>query len=540
VGINPYAIPPLISAALIFSAGCVTLRKNHKASLNRIFFALCCATTPWLSFYGINYQLTTTGYPSYLINFHYRVAYCGVAFISIIMFHYVVAFLDLKWAKTWNIINYIYGAIVSVLILKTNLIINGVYQFFWGLYPQAGPLHPYFLSYFISLIIISSIFLYKGLSYTRENFTKFNQIKYVLLAFSIFDLASVDFIPNYGIELYPIGYIPALMFIFIIAYAIVKYQLMDINIVIKKSMVYSVLVISITTIFLMIVITSEHFLAGLFGYKNLISSLVAAFLISLIFIPLRNKIQTLIDRLVLKGSPIEIAEQNVFLRQEVIEKEKFRTVATLASSLVHEIKNPLTTLKTFLEHFPTKKDNPEFIAKFEYLTAQEINRMENLVKRLLDFAKPSILSLEQVNIHHLIDDTLTLLHHELRQKGILIVKDYGTALAMLKLDSNQIRQALLNLLRNAIDAMPNGGKLTIETKDKKSTALEVVVTDTGCGIPAADLPHIFEPFFSKKKDGTGLGLSITKDIIEGHKGKIEAKSALGQGTQFIITLPVNS
>ncbi|MEK6561408.1 MAG: histidine kinase N-terminal 7TM domain-containing protein, partial [Nitrospirota bacterium] len=403
MNINPYSIPPLLCAIYALFLGIIVFKKNPKSGAHQSFSLLCLATVVWLSFYSINFTLSYS-HPNYsVIDIIYRIAYCGIAFIAVAFFHHTIEFLGIKWAKAWNIGNYIYGFILSLLILRTNLIVNGVKEFFWGFYPQAGPLHPYFLTYFLALLLISfSLFLKKFFSADMGS-TEKNQFKYLFLALFIFGFASFDFVPNYGISWYPWGYIPTTLFLSIVTYAIIKHRLMDINIVFKTSIVYSILITSVSIVYLVIVLTAEKALQSLLGYKSMSVSLSAAFMIGILVIPLRNRIQVLLDRSLFKGTQPEIAAENELLRREVTQSEKHKAVAALASGIAHEVRNPLTALKTFYEHFPEKKNDPEFIAKFTQIAGKEIGRIEGLIQQLLDFAKPSPPSFRETDVNRLIE-----------------------------------------------------------------------------------------------------------------------------------------
>ena len=172
-----------------------------------------------------------------------------------------------------------------------------------------------------------------------------------------------------------------------------------------------------------------------------------------------------------------------------------------------------------------------------------MDRIDNLVQELLNFAKPSPPQLKQVNIHQLIEQTLELLNNEIIRHKINLNTSFENKNILINIDPQQIKQALLNIFLNAIDAMPKGGHYinTVslhEALNRRSKSIIIEISDTGCGINPKDLPHIFDPFFSKKDHGTGLGLSITHEIIKNHNGKIFAESELGKGTTFKIELPL--
>jgi signal transduction histidine kinase len=169
----------------------------------------------------------------------------------------------------------------------------------------------------------------------------------------------------------------------------------------------------------------------------------------------------------------------------------------------------------------------------------DIIRIDGLVQELLNFAKPSPPQLKQVNIHQLIEQTLDLLNNEIIRHKINLNTSFENKNILVHIDPKQIKQALLNIFLNAIEAMPNGGRLGVIARSEATKQSFIIeITDSGCGINPKDLPHIFDPFFSKKDHGTGLGLSITHEIIKNHNGKILTESELGKRTTFRIELPL--
>ena len=183
---------------------------------------------------------------------------------------------------------------------------------------------------------------------------------------------------------------------------------------------------------------------------------------------------------------------------------------------------------------PKKGNDPAFRDKFQQIVGSEVDKINYIVKQLLEFSKPAKLQPEETNINKLLDETLDLLNNDLTTHNIK-VKKYFSSSANIKIDPTQIKQVFLNLFLNAIDAMPNGGTLAISMK-AVSDKLQIQIKDTGRGMDKYNLKHIFDPFFSKKDGGTGLGLSIVHGIIEKHGGKITVNSAINKGTEFIITL----
>ncbi len=557
MSINLYAIPFLLSATIVLIAGIFILFQNLKNHLNIIFFFVCLSTSVWQGFLAINflYESNNAAFRELLL----RIDYCGVTFLGVTIFHFIITFLNFK-SKKINllvILHYLYGIISSTLILTTNYIISGSYHYFYGYYPQAGAYHPIFLAYYWILCPSALIPLIIELKRINTTSQKAQQIKYLIIAFGILLLANWDFIPNYGVELYPFGSVPILIFILIVGYSVIRHNFLDIAIILNKGIVYSILITFITTLYLLLVLTFEKLSQDLFKYNSFVVSILSAFLISILFIPLKNWIQNIIDHIVFKSTPQQLAIENQALRITATESERNKIIATLASGVAHEIRNPLTALKTFIEYFPSKKNDPQFLAKFESIASNEITRIEQIVNELLQFAKPSPLALKDINIQQILEHALSLTSNQLQKNNITVKTNYAPNLPLIKADSNKLLQVFINLILNAIDAMSGGGTLTViasEAKQSHSTEiatsqntaprndtrkkyLTISITDTGSGISKEHLKQIFEPFFSTKEKGTGLGLAIVKGIIEDHGGQIGAVSEVNQGTTFIINLP---
>jgi signal transduction histidine kinase len=204
--------------------------------------------------------------------------------------------------------------------------------------------------------------------------------------------------------------------------------------------------------------------------------------------------------------------------------------------MAHEIKNPLTSIKTFTEYFPEKYNNPDFREKFNNIVGGEVDRINTIVKQLLEFSRPTEPDLKKSDINKLMDETLALLNNDLLKRDIK-VKAHYSPLPSINVDPAQVKQVFLNIILNAIEAMRGGGTLTVRTGTIHEQAASITISDTGKGIGKEDLKHIFDPFFSRKDGGTGLGLSVVHGIIRKHGGKISAESTPGKGTALQITLP---
>lgn len=516
--------------------GIYVLFKDFRNPANQSFFFSIFCVSSWLSLYGVLYNFNES---TPLITSYYKLAYCAINFIPIAFFSHITIWLKLKWAKNWNILNHIYGIIFAIVNYKTNFFINGSYEYFFGTYPKAGPLHPYFLFIFLSLLFIAVTLLFLRLR--KENdYHKSMQIKYFLFGYGVMGFACLDFLPNYGIEFYPLGFVFSLIFVLLLSYAIIKHNLLEIKTIISTSIVYSIAIAFVFIFYAIGIVLIERVLQNYLGYKSLSSSIIFAFTIGLVFIPLRNKIQSCIDKIILKGSPVKISEENLLLRQELTQTEKLKSIALFASGMAHEIKNPLTSIKTLCTYLPQKLHDKDFIEKFIPLVNKDVDRINELVHDLLDYAKPSPPDKQATDIHKLIEAILNSLNSQIVPKKIRIDLEFDLKnIPTIELDPKQIKQALLNIFLNAIESMQLEGILRVSTTlSHDHTELIIQISDTGCGIDKQDLPHIFDPFFTKKEQGTGLGLSITHGIVKEHGGKIFAESQAEKGTTFRIELPL--
>ena len=226
--------------------------------------------------------------------------------------------------------------------------------------------------------------------------------------------------------------------------------------------------------------------------------------------------------------------------------EKFSFLGNLAARLAHEIKNPMTAIGTFIQLLPTKYEDKEFREDFQKIAMEETMRVNNLINELLDLVKTKESHFEYNDIHELIDKMLLLVSPQSNAKKIEVVRNFDPDIGPVWLDSEKMKQVILNLLSNAVDFIPMGGKIDIKTKkftDKgQSKRISIVIKDNGVGIQESMINKIFDPYFTTKHksalhNGTGLGLFIAYQNMQDHGGTIEVKSKVEEGTTFILTLP---
>ncbi|MEH7222360.1 ATP-binding protein [Bacillus sp. JJ1566] len=217
-----------------------------------------------------------------------------------------------------------------------------------------------------------------------------------------------------------------------------------------------------------------------------------------------------------------------------LRREKLSVVGELAAGIAHEIRNPLTTIKGFVQ---LQKEKSESTSQISDIILSELDRINQIVSELLVFSKPQSKILKEFKVSELIDYVIKLTSHEAILNNVEVIVEDHAAETILYGDKNELIQVFVNVIKNSIDAMPDGGKTRIRTKvaDDK---IKIEVIDNGVGIPKERLQKIGEPFFTLKEKGMGLGLTMSNKIIQDHKGTFKMMSKVGLGTKVIITLPV--
>jgi two-component system NtrC family sensor kinase len=232
------------------------------------------------------------------------------------------------------------------------------------------------------------------------------------------------------------------------------------------------------------------------------------------------------------------------LEEEKRRIERLASIGSFMSGIAHEIKNPLVAIKTLAELLPEQYDDPEFRETFTKVTLQEVDRIDGLVRRLRSLSSGSTAPLRPLNVIAPLEETLALISGELTRRHVNVVRLYQPSVPPIMGDHDQLKQVFVNLCLNALEAMGEGGTLTVTVESHPKHAgppseVSISIADTGPGIPAAHLAHIFDPFFTLKAEGTGLGLAICRGILDHHRGSIVAANGPeGSGAIFTLTVPV--
>ena len=251
-----------------------------------------------------------------------------------------------------------------------------------------------------------------------------------------------------------------------------------------------------------------------------------------------SSVEELIDRLTRSRADLEASYEVLKAnKDELVRSEKLAFTGRMAAGIAHEIRNPLTNIILSLRQLKKgDKIKPEGL-NYAEIMERNSSRIEYLITELLNCARPIKLNLQPWDIHRIIEDVLNALKIRLRTQRIKVIKNRTSHPSILLADKEYLGRVFLNIFGNAIEAMPHGGALSIDTKIEKGRFL-IKIQDNGIGIPEKNLIGIFDPFFSTKKGGVGLGLSTCQNIVISHRGTIEVESAWRKGSAFTISLPL--
>jgi two-component system nitrogen regulation sensor histidine kinase GlnL len=241
----------------------------------------------------------------------------------------------------------------------------------------------------------------------------------------------------------------------------------------------------------------------------------------------------------------EIARRE-FLETQLQQMQAIHAIDMWIGSLAHEIKNPLTSIRTFVQLVSLKHHDYHFVEKFERIVLQELDRIDLLVNDLLQLAKPLRLQPALVHIPTILHRVVEVYSEHLHLQEVVLHTDFAASLPPLHVDAEQLYRVCANIVLNAIEAMPAGGALRLacrplsgrqEETTAETVGAEIIFSDTGVGMSTEQLRTLFTPFQTTKSTGTGLGLALTYKIIKAHGGSIHVTSAVGHGTVVTVTLP---
>ena len=235
---------------------------------------------------------------------------------------------------------------------------------------------------------------------------------------------------------------------------------------------------------------------------------------------------------------------NLRLREaqaQLLHSEKLAAMGRLSATIAHEVNNPLGIIKNYLHLMRTAEEPKETTAENLKIVSEEVDRIADIVRRLLDFHRPASPGVQELDLWQVIDDCLKLMRQSHHNRHVEVILPATREVAPVKANGEELKQVFLNLFMNALDAMPVGGRLTVNVL-RRRTSLLAQVADTGTGVAPEHMPQLFEPFFTTKQEGqgTGLGLYVCYGIIKRHGGRISVRNRPDGGAVFNVRLPLRS
>ena len=521
---NPLSIPPILSSILFLVLGGFVFSQNRKSNINFTFLLICITTFWWQYSWFFLFNTQDKELAEILV----KMGHVGIILLPVTILHFVLAFLKKtdRFNRIVLYLSYSVAALFEISLFTSDYLIDGYYEYFWGFYPKANFLHPFFLV-FTTLLLIRIVYMLLGsLKKEANGSPRRFQMEYILISIIFYAFASSDFVVNYGFEFYPIGFIPILLFLGTIAYAIARYHLMDIRIVLTELLVIVIAFVLFVQIFTATT-TFEYI------WKTVL-------FIAFVFLGY------LLIKSVLREIKRRIELQRLYREVERLNKTKSEFIS-IAS---HQLRTPLTAIKGYISmvmegSYGKLSENQTRPLENVYQSNERLIRLVNdlLSVSRIESGKIKIES-EETSIGDLVSSITEELKPTTGRKGInLIFERSEVALPKISVDKLKLRQVIINLIDNAIRYTSKG---EVRASVKKSDSRIVIsVADTGEGMTKDEIGNLFESFSRGKAgnrfwtEGAGLGLYIAKKFTDMHNGKIWAESkGMDKGSTFHIELPI--
>lgn len=588
---------------------------------------------------------TTTTYET--SHFWWRVSAIGIIWIPIAFFHFVCVFLKIKKKLISAFADTFASICTLTVIFKGGRYFIGNLKFIFGQFywKSAFPLLQiaFFVIIYLGLLGYSFFLLIKGMH--RATGLRRTQIKYFLISSVVGWMgAELDYLLGFGIiDIYPYHNFLISIYPLITGYAILRHRLMDIEVIIKKTLVFAGLFAFVYAAFIGMSLFTQGLFQNIIGTNRWIAMLPSALIVIFALRPLeaflvnatdkylfqkkydyKELLKTfagevltvldlqklinltegkLVDIIKISSAEVLLFDENkqekldgidklsaeliipLVLHNEVIgklslgkkksdenytqddldillplartlaiaisnaklfdelsktqvlaaQRERMATIGTFAAGMAHEIRNPITTMRIFSEYFPDKFKEDAFREKYRDIIIKEVDKIDHIIETLIDFSGEAMPdAIEGVSAKEAIDELISLMSTDSgTSTGIEFINDAPPALPRIRVNRKEFDEILLNIIQNAIHAIPTKGQISFSAS-KKDNFIELKIQDTGCGMSEDILKHLFSPFFTTRSKGFGLGLFVVKELVLRNKGSIHIESKIGQGTRFTL------
>ena len=611
----------LLTSIAYFLLSLYVFSKGKEKTLNQTLSLLALAIAAW-NFGQAMGEIEET---KMRVLFWTRFNVGAVVMVPAFYLHFIMSLIDPR-GKRKTVIRVAYlASLVLVILVMTPLFIKDVAPIFgFKFYPQPGIAYSLFIVYACLIFIYS--FMELVLTLRRLVGEQFRKVLYVFAAALIGFLGGVTlFFPLFGVNFPTLSHLFMPISVVMMVYAILRHQLLDITIFVRKGLVYSLITALFTGIYIIALLILQSFTR----YNSVIATPLIVFGMVLIFQPVRDRLQLIIDHAFFKSyydyqetvskisqqlstvlrtnelftiiqtklldalkakrveillgdakpsfeitltvpieskghrlgtlflgpklsgddylpedinllktlaSQVAVAMENIQLYQKLLRSENLAALGTMAAGMAHEIKNPLAAIKGMTQVLPENLDDKKFITDYTEVVPRQLDRINRIIENLLKAGRAPKPEKKEVDINHLLNEVIDFYANLWQKQKVEVCKKLMPLPRMLA-DPDQLQQVFTNLVLNAIQAMPDGGSLTVDSQGRENLVV-IKVTDTGLGIPADKLEKIFDPFYSLKEEGTGLGLFTAYRIIQEHGGSIDVESQENKGTTFSLCLPI--
>jgi signal transduction histidine kinase len=515
--LNPYSIPPFISAVLFASLASYVYLQNRTSRKNQFFSIWCLLTFHWQVAWSLLFNVGDEQ-TALLIA---RIGYSGIVFLPIFLFHFLSELFDRTIReRAWIIGGYVFTFVSLLSIWTGNWFIQGVYRYTWGYYPKAGlPLHPLFLVavglFFVKCLLVTL----RELRDPENSQVRKSQASYLLAATFSYFFAASDFLVNYGFRFYPLGIVPITGSFLLIAYSIGRHRLMGISIFARRAALVVTTYVVLTSLVVPIIYVLYR------GY---------------LFSPSRLSFFSVLAGTITAGAILSLAP---VLYAYLIRRKTYFHESHIAG-LTHELKAPILAIESALDLISDGKSKKRLDSRddaYFNMVERNLGRLRHHVEELLHtFAnEDAALDLQQTDLNLVCEELIAALTPLATAKGVVIKFQTDHPSAVFVADRKKIEIAISNLIANAVK-FTDRGKIVV-TVERTRSAYRIVVQDSGIGITGDELPLIFDRFFQGvrgSRKGSGIGLSVSKALIEAHGGTIEAVSeGRGKGSTFSVVFP---
>ena len=479
--LNPYSIPPMIVASLVFSLGLFIFNLERKSYFNRSLMYLCISSSIWLyaNTFAFNSRLATTAL------FWAKIQYAGFILIPATILHIALTYTK-RFPTDKSLVKVAYAiSALSIILIGNKNFFNGLREYPWGFYPDAGILLTIVLAI---MLFFPALGLLNLIGYYRLATDRFERkrTKYLIISFIFASFSYVDTLGSYGVNIYPFGYLALLCFVLSLTYSIIRYN----NLMVE--------------------------------YRS-------------------RELE-----MEVREKTAEISQILGELRTtqlKLMETGKISALASLSAGILHQISQPITAIHGFAKFIKKEMKQQDPFYKAIGLMEEQSVYLKEMLEDLMELLRHREIKKENIDVNAPIKRAANLLTDELRIRRVDWDLVLGENLPQVYADTVHLQQIFMNIIVNAMEAMstlPKGSSRYLQITSKFDRAADkIVITfkDNGPGIQEETQKQIFEPFFSTKTKGSGIGLALCKDLIAEHGGEISVESSAGKGATFTIKLP---